>query len=245
MRDSRLKRWLVSGYFSAQELRAGLRGMVGQPSWQPECLDYEAYWRHRGAGAIHPRFEIIATRLDPGQSVLDVGCGDGAMLEYFGRVKAIRGRGIDISATAVEQARARGVDAQVATLEDLQRESPSPSFDHVVMSEVLEHVQDPENFVRRGWDVARQSLWLTFPNIAYFSHRLRLAAGKFPVQWVVFPGEHLRFWSVTDFRQWLRRLGLPEAQIYPSNGVTVFGLHRLWPNLFANQIVVRLDRSAA
>lgn len=245
MRDSRLKRWLVSGYFSARELRAGLRGMIGQPSWEPEALDYEAYWRRREAGAIHPRFEIIATHLDLGQSVLDVGCGDGAMLEYFGRAKRTRGIGIDTSATAVEQARARGVDARVATLEELAREHPSPRFDHVVMSEVLEHVPDPENLVQRGWDLTVRSLWLTFPNIAYFPHRLRLLAGEFPVQWVVFPGEHLRFWSLPDFRQWLERLGLPEARIHPSNGVTVFALHRLWPNLFANQIVMRLERRAA
>jgi hypothetical protein len=96
--------------------------------------------------------------------------------------------------------------------------------------------------VRQGWALAGCSLWLTFPNIAYFPHRLRLLAGKFPIQWTIFPGEHLRFWSVPDFRYWLRQLGFSNPRMLPSNGLTLFELHRLWPNLAANQIVVRLDK---
>jgi len=83
---------------------------------------------------------------------------------------------------------------------------------------------------------------LTFPNLAYFPHRLRLLSGKFPVQWVVFPGEHLRYWSVPDFTAWLASLSLPRPQVIASNGLTLARLHRLWPNLFGNQIVVRCDR---
>jgi len=114
--------------------------------------------------------------------------------------------------------------------------------DHVVMSEVVEHVADAERLVRDAWTMARKTLWLTFPNIAYFPHRLRLLAGKFPVQWVVFPGEHLRFWSVPDFEAWLVGLSLPVSRVAASNGFTFARLHRAWPNLFGNQIVVRCDR---
>jgi len=88
----------------------------------------------------------------------------------------------------------------------------------------------------------RHSLWLTFPNIAYFPHRLRLLSGKFPVQWVVFPGEHLRFWSVPGFAAWLASLSVPALDVIASNGLTVARLHRVWPNLFGNQMVVRCDR---
>jgi hypothetical protein len=110
------------------------------------------------------------------------------------------------------------------------------------MSEVVEHVADAERFVIDAWAVTRQSMWVTFPNIAYFPHRLRLLAGKFPVQWVVFPGEHLRFWSVPDFKAWLAALDIPATRVVPSNGLTVAGAHRVLPNLFGNQMVVRCDR---
>ena len=117
------------------------------------------------------------------------------------------------------------------------------SFDHVVISEVLEHLLDSEDFVTRGWKLAGKTLWLTFPNIAYFPHRLRLLAGRFPVQWVVFPAEHVRFWSVYDFSFWLKQCGMVGAKMYASNGFTIFGLHRVWPNLLGNQIVVQLNKT--
>src|SRR2546423_10933285 len=110
------------------------------------------------------------------------------------------------------------------------------------MSEVVEHVADAERFVADAWAVTRTSMWVTFPNIAYFPHRLRLLAGRFPVQWVVFPGEHLRFWSVRDFTAWLAALHIPATCVVPSNGLTVAGAHRPFPNPFGNQIVVRCDR---
>src|SRR5262249_15565237 len=155
---------------------------------------YDAYWRHRAPGSRHPRFDIIASGVTSGATVLDVGCGDGAMLEYFAETKQVRGVGIDISAEAVRRARDRGVDASTTGLAELKQSGAR--FDHVVMSEVIEHVAEAERFATDAWAMTKKTLWLTFPNIAYFPHRLRLLSGKFPVQWVVFPAEHLRFWSV-------------------------------------------------
>ena len=242
MKDSGLKRMLVSSYFSCRELADGVRSAFGQPEYRIAGIDYDSYWVHRGPSGVQPRFQIIAAGLHPGETLLDVGCGDGAMLEYVRNSRHIHGIGLDISEVAVRCARERGVDARVQTLAQFSRETEPDAFDHVVISEVLEHVPEPEQFLRQGMLLCRRSLWLTFPNIAYFRHRLRLALGKFPVQWVVFPGEHLRFWSVPDFRHWLKQLGVEHVALYPTNGVTLFGLHRLWPNLWANQVVAKLDK---
>ncbi len=240
MRDSALKRTLVAAYFNARELRHALGGMVRRPAYGDVVEGYDEYWRHRMPGGLQPRFEIIGSAIAPGASVLDVGCGDGAMLEHFQSTRSVRAVGIDVSTEAVRRASARGVDARVQTLGELRRSGQT--FDHVVLSEVVEHIADAEQFVADAWAVTRRSLWVTFPNIAYFPHRLRLLSGKFPVQWVVFPGEHLRFWSIPDFAAWLSSLSLPSPRIVASNGLTVLRLHRVWPNLFGNQIVVRCDR---
>lgn len=242
MRDSALKRLLVNGYFSWRELLAAARGIFKDPEYSLDTVTYDSYWQRRGPGGVHPRFDIIARHLGPSDSVLDIGCGDGAMLEYFFKTKSIRGLGIDISEVAVEKAKERGVDARTQDLADFCVRSYA-TFDHVVISEVLEHLGNSEDYVRQGWLLARKTLWLTFPNIAYLPHRLRLLAGRFPVQWAIFPSEHLRFWSVPDFRVWLKQLGMKPSKIYASNGITVFGLHRLWPNLLSNQCVVKLDKS--
>lgn len=240
MRDSTLKRALVEAYFNWREVTRAAAGMMRPPAFGGRVDDYDAYWRHRQPGSVQPRFSIIGDAIAPRSSVLDVGCGDGVMLELLIETKQVQGLGIDVSPEAVGRAVARGVDARVQMLGDLA--ASSQTFDHVVMSEVVEHVADAERFVADAWTLTRKTLWLTFPNIAYFPHRLRLAAGKFPVQWVVFPGEHLRFWSVPDFRAWVTSLSLPSPAMIPSNGFTCARLHRIWPNLFGNQIVVRCDR---
>lgn len=242
VRDSIVKRLLLKGYFSALELRKGLRGIVGQPGYKVVAADYDQYWRHRSLMGIEPRFAIITEQIESGASCLDIGCGDGALLHHIVEKKRGTVLGLDISLVAVEKAQARGVTARVQRLEDFVAENPAAQFDHVFISEVLEHVPNPEYFVAQGWRLARKTLWVTFPNIAYFPHRLRLLAGKFPVQWVVFPGEHLRFWSLVDFRHWLVAQGMPAGTVHPSNGFILFGLHRRWPNLLANQTVVALPK---
>lgn len=242
MRDSFFKRALVSAWFSAIEFRRGLTGALGRAGFNGRSIDYEAYWLHRSPGSVHPRFMVIERGIEAGARVLDVGCGDGALLSYLAERKGTVGIGLDVSELAVARAQEACVDARVGGL-TAGLFGEAGIFDHVLMSEVVEHVADAETLVRTAWDLAGRALWLTFPNIAYFPHRLRLLAGRFPVQWVVFPGEHLRYWSVPDFREWLVGLGLPQPQMLPSNGVTFLALHRKWPNLLANQIVVRIDRT--
>jgi methionine biosynthesis protein MetW len=243
VRESAFKRALVSAWFTGLEVRHALTR-----AWQPAgftgaVIDYEQYWKSRGHGGVHPRFGIIADGMRHGDTVLDVGCGDGTLLRYLRDERGTCGIGIDVSAEAVARVRAQGIEARQELLSAVLARDGEGAFDHVVMSEVVEHVADAEGLVADGWRLARQSLWLTFPNIAYFPHRLRLLCGRFPVQWVVFPGEHLRFWSVADFQEWIAGLGLPAPMIAPSNGVTIGRLHRAWPNLLANQVVARVDRS--
>ena len=243
MRDSPLKRTLVSALFSAAEVRRALSQAFTPARFAGQAIDYDAYWTQRAPGSMQPRFHIIADGIAAGARVLDVGCGDGTLLQHLAAVRQVAGVGLDISAPAVARARARGIDARLGGLETTGVLAVHETFQHVVMSEVIEHVADAEGFVRRAWSLSGETLWLTFPNIAYFPHRLRLVAGRFPVQWVVFPGEHLRFWSVPDFVEWLGGLDLPAPRLIPSNGFTFGALHRAWPNLFANQIVVRIDRA--
>src|SRR5438132_1039027 len=159
MRDSLFKQFLVSAYFSAREVFAAASGMFNQPEFRVGSANYDEYWQHRAPSRIHPRFQIIARHLRSGDSVLDVGCGDGAMLEYFAKTKGTHGVGLDISAVAVEHARKRSVDARVQKLVDFSSEVGQVSFDHVVISEVLEHLLDSEDFVTRGWKLAGKTLW--------------------------------------------------------------------------------------
>ena len=198
-------------------------------------LDYDQYWRARGMHGVVDRFPIIAAHLRPGESLLDIGCGEGAGLDYLQRSAKVVGRGLDISPVAIEMARARGLDVEVAdiTASDFRI---SGGYDTVLISEVLEHLAEPERVVRLVSTTVRKRLILTFPSIGYLPHRIRLLFGRFPVQWGWHPGEHLRFWTLSDYGWWLDQLGYEIEAVQASNGVR--GLARWWPALFGNQIVV-------
>ena len=223
-------------YRAAHRVREGVLYVLGaRPAIRITELEYDQYWRARGVHQVVDRFPIIARHLRPSESLIDVGCGEGTGLDYLQRVAGIHGRGIDISAVAVEMARARGLDVSVADV-------TAPGFaidgvyDTVLISEVLEHLPEPERVIRLMSAHVGKRLILTFPNIGYLPHRLRLLFGRFPVQWGWHPGEHLRFWTLSDYFWWLEQLGYEIDAVQASNGVK--GLARIWPSLFGNQIVV-------
>ena len=231
-----------------QQIYSGLRGITAKPSFISACIDYDKYWEFRDFFSFQPRFPIIEKQISDNSSVLDIGCGDGGMLAYIKSRKKIAELGIDISKVATAKARKLGVNSRVDDLFKLAVENTSPQkrWDYVILSEVVEHVADSEEFLKAAWKICERTLILTFPNIAYLPHRLRLLFGRFPVQWVYHQSEHLRFWSLKDIHDWFEALHLPQAtvrrKLIPSNGITMIGLHCVCPNLFGNQIIAFIDR---
>jgi methionine biosynthesis protein MetW len=161
---------------------------MSDPQGGPVRQYYEAYWvpvETRGfehaapsrAGLALPRkvAQLIRRHLAPGSRCLDVGCGAGhtaAVLTTHGCDYV----GVDISETAVQQARARGLDARCI---DDSGALPfaDASFDAVVCFEVLEHIFSPQLSVREMFRVLRPGgvLIATTPNVAYWRRRVDLA----------------------------------------------------------------------
>jgi len=145
---------------------------------------------------------------------------------------------VDVSAQAVARARARGVDAHQRDV--IAEPFSADAFDYVVLSEVLEHLPLPEELLAALRPSAPRFL-VSLPNTAYIFYRVGLGLlGRFPTQWVVHPSEHLRFWSVTDFRAWARAQGLDVAREAASNGVPI--LKRWRHNVFGHQMCYELRR---
>ncbi len=200
-------------------------------------MDYDAYWIKRGAHIIEPRFKIFAEIIEEGATVLDIGCGDGTLLKYLTEKKNIKGVGIDISNNAIEMARSKGIGAQVCDVSSPDF-SVEDDYDYIVLSEVLEHLPNPEEVLDKVRHKFNKSLIVTIPNIGYYRHRIRLLFGRFPIQWVQHPTEHLRFWTVKDFIFWAENLGFQIINIRSSNGLAIF--HEHMPNLFGHQIVFEM-----
>jgi methionine biosynthesis protein MetW len=214
-------------------------------------MDYEEYWKLRSADSgMRPRFLVIEKWIRENSEVLSIGCGDGLLEGYLIEKKNCEVTGVDVSATALEKAKERGVKVLQRDLNLGLNLPPETQFDYVVCSEILEHLPFPERILTeiRTLHLFRDNLICTIPNIAHFRHRFRLLLGRFPVQYAFDPSEHLRFWSIPDFLAFADGLGFRVLETEASNGfIDYYGssrklrLHKWWPNLFGNQICFKLD----
>jgi len=212
--------------------------------WTPllRRMDYEGYWEAKRGFGISTRYPVFADIIEQGASVLDMGCGNGATLAYLAERKGVRGEGVDIAHEAVDAAREKGVRASVGDIASPEYALPG-TYDYVILSEVLEHVPSPEEVIAKVRGRFRRRLILSLPNIGHYTHRLRLLFGRFPIQWAYHPGEHLRFWTLRDFREWLAWMGFAVEREIPYSGVP--GLRRVWPSLFADSVILVVKEAPA
>jgi methionine biosynthesis protein MetW len=218
-----------------------IRYLFGNHPFKDETFDYARYWDEHllnGGYFISPlKLTIIERQVDAGSSVLDIGCGDGLLLNHLKITRNIKGEGIDISRLALEQARLKGLDVA-------QTDVTSPDFkldriyDYIIVSELLEHLPQPEELLKKIKGKFTHYLIISIPNSGFFAGRLRLLAGKFPVQWRFHPSEHLRFWTVSDFYFWLKQLGFTVKKYYGLPYGSFDDKLMLWkylPRLFSRQ----------
>jgi len=214
-----------------------LRAVFGTYKPRFTAMDYNQYWKNRGAFGISTRYWVFADVIDAGSSVLDIGCGDGSTLQYLKEKKNIAGYGLDISQEAVEMAKQKGIKAAVADITRLEF-NIEKKFDYIILSEVIEHVPNSEEVLQKTKGKFNKLLIVSIPNTGHYLHRLRLLFGRFPVQWVYHPGEHLRFWTVKDFKQWSKELGFEIVKIRVHSGIPI--LRQIVPALFADSIIYLL-----
>lgn len=190
----------------------------------------------------HNRKErLIAALIEPGASVLDIGCGEGDLLEVLlrereGRVSL---RGVDISVPSVQIAQKRGLPAECCDV--MTMEIPDDwEVDYIVMADFIEHIPDPERLIVRLMNHFRKAIIVSIPNTGYITSRLRFGfGGRFPVQWSHHPGEHLRFWTVKDFYWWAGQLGMRVNRVISVRG-SLF--RHVWPGLFSAKNIFVLEK---
>ncbi len=205
------------------------------PTFSPE-FNYDDYWKKREETGYRERYRAINDLMESGSTLLDIGCGDGSALEYFiSNGKVADHLGVDIGQAAIDKASAKGLNVRLL---DVSKETDSlPEVDYIVMSELIEHIPMPEKLLSLVKKKFKKALFVTVPNTGYFAYRLRLLLGRFPVQWVQHPGEHLRFWTISDFHKWADAVGYRIVKTAPVDGVERLNLRALWPAMFATTML--------
>jgi methionine biosynthesis protein MetW len=149
-----------------------------------------------------PDFEAIAAWVRPDSAVLDLGCGDGLLLNYLKQTRNARGYGIDIADDNVLACVKNGVNVIQSDLERGLAGFDAGSFDCVILSQTLQAVRRTEEIVLEMLRVGREAI-VSFPNFGRWDLRLQIALGRMPVspelpyQWYNTPNVHL--FTIADF----------------------------------------------
>lgn len=207
-------------------------------------INYDEYWESRRSNLSKSelsvwqkkRADAIIPFLSTGDMILDIGCGDGNMLQYIKKNCDIEPIGVDISNKSVTTLREKGIKVFNLDVTKTDLLVELPDVDYLTGFEVIEHMSDPEKFIYAIKSKVRKGFIFSFPNTGYYTHRFRLLSGKFPLQWRVHPGEHVRFWTVDDAKWWVSHLGFKLDKIILYEGVPF--LNKVFPKLFAQGIII-------
>jgi methionine biosynthesis protein MetW len=196
--------------------------------------------------ALHARsdFKVIARWIPQHARVLDLGCGDGSLLQFLAQTRGVQGYGVEISPQNIVACVRNGVNVIQDDLETGLAEIDDDSFDFVILSQTLQAMRHTEAIVDEMLRVGRQGI-VTFPNFGYWRNRLAVARGNMPVsenlpyEWYDTPNVHLC--TIDDFERFCasRRVRICERVVL-SEGAEVGML----PNLFGQLAVYRFERLA-
>jgi methionine biosynthesis protein MetW len=192
---------------------------------------------------------IIADWIKPGSSLLDMGCGDGTLLNYLRDNSDVAGIGLEIDAQKIESCIRDSISVIQADLNDgLEQYFSDSSFDYVVMSQTLQAMERPDILLEEMLRVGKQGI-ITFPNMAYWKGRLQLGiSGLIPVtkslpnNWFDTPNIHLC--TLRDFEALCREksINILERTVVDHTHSKSTLLMRLFPNLFGEIAIYRFCR---
>ena len=159
----------------------------------------------------------------PGETVLDLGCGDGELLEYLIKQKHVRGRGIELSEQGVLACVRRGISVRQGNLNEGLADYPDGSFDYVVLSQTLPFLSNAGRILSEMLRVGQRGV-VSFPNWGNWRCRLELLlTGRMPEPpglpqpWYEAP--RWQAFTVTDFSRFCRLINVRIVEaVYLANG---------------------------
>ncbi len=184
----------------------------------------------------------LAELVPVGSRVLDLGCGDGALLELLQNERHCTGYGVELDDANVLACARRGVQVLQLNLDQGLRLFGDQSFDVVLQIDTLQHLRNAETMLRETARVGRIGI-VAFPNFAHWPNRLSVLGGRMPVtrrlpyQWYNTP--NIRVGTYADFEALARQNGL---RVLDAFGVHEGQVVRWWPNARASTAVFQLSR---
>jgi methionine biosynthesis protein MetW len=177
--------------------------------------------------------KVISSWISSGASVLDLGCGDGELLNLLIRNKQVHAQGVELSELAIHNCVAAGLSVFQQDIDTGLTEYADKSVDYVILNQTLQQVKKPDFAIKEALRVGKKVI-VGFPNFCYITDRFQIFfRGKVPVtpslpyEWYDTPNLH--FLSIADFKEYCKKGGICiEKAVFISKDKEVSVL----PNLF-------------
>jgi len=167
-------------------------------------------------------FKVISKLIDEKSRVLDVGCGDGILMQYLSKNKVVDVRGLEISKEKVKKCLSNGLAVVEGNAEYDLKQFPDLSFDYVILSQTLQAFMSPENVIKDLLRVGKKVI-VTIPNFGHWKIRVDLLfKGEMPItknlpyEWYNTPNLHMC--TIQDFYNFCNNKGINIFKTISLNG---------------------------
>jgi len=184
--------------------------------------------------------KIIASWVEPGSKVLDLGCGEGDLLRFLKQNKQVAGTGIERREARVARCIEKGLSVLQGDINAEVLDYPDNSFDYVILSQTLQQVYEPSDLIRSLLRIGKKGI-VSFPNFSYWTIRLQLLltgyapiTRQLPYEWHDTP--NIRVITIKDFRKFAREVDfkiIKEVAINTRNNGKIGKIIKFMPNLCA------------
>jgi len=196
--------------------------------------------------------QLIADLVEPGSRVLDIGCGDGSLMELLQHRRGVDARGIELSQPGVNECVRRGLSVIQGDADRDLVHYPDAAFDYAILSQTIQATENPKQVLDELLRIGRRAV-VSFPNFGHWTVRSSLMVkGRMPVTrnlsyaWYDTPNIH--FCTIRDFVELTREVGATvESAIALNSAGARVGMRLPWWvwNLFGSQAVFVLRRQGS